>query len=137
MHAAVLAATLEELAAVGYAALTVENVARRAGVHKTTIYRRWKDRESLIADALSGQIASEIPVPDTGALETDLRELARAFVRWATSVQGEAVLASFFLDAGRVPEIAEVKLHPSAARRSRFGVTTLGSPAYPVACARS
>jgi AcrR family transcriptional regulator len=44
VRAAVLAATLEELAAVGYAALTVDDVARRAGVHKTTIYRRWEDR---------------------------------------------------------------------------------------------
>src|SRR5580692_11427023 len=50
MRAAVLAATLAELADTGYAALTIEAIARRAGVHKTTIYRHWPDRESLVAD---------------------------------------------------------------------------------------
>ena len=53
MRAAVLGATLAELAERGYAALTVDTVARRAGVHKTSIYRRWGDRESLVVDALS------------------------------------------------------------------------------------
>src|ERR1700722_5577062 len=51
VRAAVLAPTLAELTENGYAALTVDNVARRSGVHKTTIYRRWKDREGLVADA--------------------------------------------------------------------------------------
>ena len=53
IRAAVLAATLAELTETGYTALTVDNVARRAGVHKTTIYRRWKDREGLVADAVA------------------------------------------------------------------------------------
>ena len=45
----------------GYAALSVENVAQRAGVHKTTVYRRWKDRESLLIDALAEHMAMDIP----------------------------------------------------------------------------
>ena len=53
VRAAVLAATLAELTENGYAALTVDSVARRSGVHKTTIYRRWKDREGLVADAVA------------------------------------------------------------------------------------
>ena len=53
VRAAVLAATLAELTETGYAALTVDNVARRAEVHKTTVYRRWKDREGLVADAVA------------------------------------------------------------------------------------
>ncbi|HSJ15757.1 MAG TPA: TetR/AcrR family transcriptional regulator [Longimicrobiales bacterium] len=114
VRAAVLAATLEELGGAGYAALTVENVAQRAGVHKTTVYRRWKDRENLVVDALSEQIALEIPIPDTGAIATDLRELARGFVRWATSVSGQAVLAAVLSDALRIPEVV-------AARRRIFG----------------
>ncbi|NYI07312.1 TetR/AcrR family transcriptional regulator [Allostreptomyces psammosilenae] len=109
VRAAVLAATLAELADGGYAALTVENVARRAGVHKTTVYRRWRDRESLVVDALAEQIAADIPIPDEGDVETDLRELARRFVGWATSPGGRAVLAAMLSDAVRVPEIADAR----------------------------
>ncbi len=118
---AVLAATRRELREAGYAALSVENVARRAGVHKTTVYRRWNDRESLIVDAVSEEIGEDIPIPDTGALESDLRSLARAFVRWATSDTGRAVLATLLSDAVRIPEIAEAnsRMFQDRLRRAR------------------
>lgn len=109
VRTAVLAATLAELNATGYAGLTVEAVAQRAGVHKTTVYRRWQDRETLVVEALGEQIAEKISIPDTGALESDLIALARAFVRWATSQQGQALLAAFFSDAVRISEIAEAR----------------------------
>src|SRR5262245_63226887 len=76
MRAAVLAATLAELADSGYAALTIEAIARRAGVHKTTIYRHWPDRERLVADVLGEHIAMDFPIPDSGSLEGDLRGIA-------------------------------------------------------------
>ncbi|ADB48714.1 TetR/AcrR family transcriptional regulator [Conexibacter woesei] len=107
--AAVRAATLRELAECGYAALTIDNVARRAGVHKTTVYRRWHDREQLLLDALSDHVATEVPVPDTGDVERDLRELARGLVRWIASPAGGGVLATMLSDAGRVPAIAEAR----------------------------
>lgn len=107
---AVLAATIAELAAAGYGGLTVDNVARRAGVHKTTVYRRWPDRERLIIDALSDHVAQEIPIPDTGNIETDLREMARGLVRWLQSESGRAVIATMLsADAARLPDIAEIK----------------------------
>jgi AcrR family transcriptional regulator len=109
MRAAVLAATLAELAERGYAGLTIENVARRAGVHKTTIYRRWGDCERLVVDALTDHVAVEVPILDTGGIETDLREHARALVRWLTSPIGRAVMAATLSDATRVQELAEVK----------------------------
>ena len=109
MRAAVLTATLAELAERGYAALTIEHVARRAGVHKTTIYRRWEDRERLVVDALTDHVAAEVPIPDTGAIATDLREHARALVGWLSSPIGRAVMAATLSDAARVPEVAAVK----------------------------
>lgn len=108
---AVRAAALAEVADVGYAAFSVENVARRAGVNKTSIYRRWKDRGGLIADTLTSLIATEVPVPDTDAIETDLREHSRSLVRWLTGAPGQSIFAAIMSDAGRVPEIAEVKRH--------------------------
>ena len=109
VRAAVLAATLAELAGTGYAALTVENVARRAGVHKTTIYRRWKDRESLVADAMTDLAATKVIFPDTGDIDTDLRRLARSFVAFLNSPTGKAIAAATLSDACRIPEIAEAK----------------------------
>ncbi|MFJ6211739.1 TetR/AcrR family transcriptional regulator [Streptomyces sp. NPDC092296] len=111
VRAAVLAATLTELAETGYAALTVDNVAQRAGVHKTTVYRRWQDRETLVVAALTEHIAADIPIPDTGAVETDLRLLARGLIGWATSPSGRAVLSVMLSDAIRLPEVAEARRH--------------------------
>ncbi|MBP0448159.1 TetR/AcrR family transcriptional regulator [Kitasatospora sp. RG8] len=109
MRAAVLAATLAELAELRYAGLTVDAVARRAGVHKTTVYRRWKDRDALIVDALAGQIAADIPIPDTGTVEGDLRLLARGLAAWLRGPSGAAVLAVMLSEGAQAPGIAEVR----------------------------
>jgi AcrR family transcriptional regulator len=110
VRTAVLTATLAELGEAGYAALSVEAVAQRAGVHKTTVYRRWADREALVIDALTDHVATQIPVPDTGAIETDLRDLARSLVTMVASDPADgAWMAALASDAARIPEIAEVK----------------------------
>jgi AcrR family transcriptional regulator len=77
VRAAAIAATLAELAESGYLALSLENVARRAGVHKTTLYRRWGTREELVLEAMLDRASERIPVPDTGSFRQDLLELAR------------------------------------------------------------
>lgn len=76
VRADVLSATTEILNAVGYEGLTVEDVAAKAGVHKTTVYRRWPTKSELVTDATLVQSAEEIPVPDTGSLLGDLHEFA-------------------------------------------------------------
>ncbi|MGW7467574.1 TetR/AcrR family transcriptional regulator [Streptomyces xantholiticus] len=118
-QAAVRAATLAELLDRGYAELTVEGVAQRAGVHKTTVYRRWKDRASLVVDALAEHFATDIPTPDTGAVETDLRALARALAHSMTGPVGRAVQTAMYSDAGRLPEIAEARRRVFADRFRR------------------
>jgi AcrR family transcriptional regulator len=81
VRAAVLAATEELLMEVGYDELTVDEVARRAGVHKTTVYRRWPTKPELISDAVREESAVAVPIPDTGSLVEDLRQLARHVAR--------------------------------------------------------
>lgn len=73
---AVLEAVHTELVRCGYLGLTVENVADRAGVHKTTVYRRWGTVDVLVADALDLSREVAWPVPDTGTVEGDLIALA-------------------------------------------------------------
>jgi AcrR family transcriptional regulator len=77
VRAAAITATLAELAESGYTALSLERVAQRAGVHKTTLYRRWGSREELVLDAMLESAGRRISVPDTGSLREDLLELAR------------------------------------------------------------
>lgn len=78
----VLKATGEELNAVGYAALKVEDVAERAGVNKTTIYRRWPTKNELVIEALRNSYDSEQHfIPDTGKLREDLIRYIQHFVK--------------------------------------------------------
>jgi AcrR family transcriptional regulator len=88
---AVLAATGAALAEVGYEALNIEDVAQRAGVHKTTVYRRWPSKAELVADALRERSATRVEVPDTGTFAGDLRALARAVAANIGSEDGAAI----------------------------------------------
>ncbi|MFE6925402.1 TetR/AcrR family transcriptional regulator [Nocardia sp. NPDC057663] len=73
---AVLKATIEQVTEHGIEGLTIGDVAARAGVAETTIYRRWGTRTALIAEAVAELAAVGNPVPDTGSVRTDLRMLA-------------------------------------------------------------
>ena len=88
----VLAAAFDELAENGGAAATVAGVARRSGVHETTIYRRWVTKEKLFVEALLSRSAEEIPTPDTGSIRDDLLAVVRAVVAYVTSPAGLAAL---------------------------------------------
>lgn len=70
---AVLAATREVLAEVGYTSMTIDAVAQRAGSNRVLIYRVWDTKLALAADALFGSMGGAFDIPDTGSLETDLR----------------------------------------------------------------
>jgi AcrR family transcriptional regulator len=78
VRADVLRCAAELLTEVGYDKMSVEEVASRAGVHKTTVYRRWPTKPELVADAASVHSADAVPIPDTGSLLEDLRLLARS-----------------------------------------------------------
>jgi AcrR family transcriptional regulator len=92
VRAAAIAATLAELAEGGYSTLSLERVARRAGVHKTTLYRRWGTREELVLEALLERAGEHIAVPDTGSLRKDLLELARTAAANAASPEVAAMV---------------------------------------------
>ncbi|MGW0659693.1 TetR/AcrR family transcriptional regulator [Streptodolium elevatio] len=77
VRAQVLDAVRAELAESGHEGLTMEGVATRAGVHRATVYRRWRDVGGLLADLIgaAGEIAWQ--PPDTGSLRGDLTALNR------------------------------------------------------------
>lgn len=80
----VLRSTCEELADVGFAALRVEDVAERAGVNKTTIYRRWPTKNELVIDAIRYSYDAEQDFPDTGSLRKDLVQYLQTVIKRAS-----------------------------------------------------
>jgi AcrR family transcriptional regulator len=88
----VLDATLVELSQAGYRALRIENVAARAGVHKTTIYRRWPEKVDLVEAALLRNFDDGFTPPDTGALRTDLLEIAKHMVHVSLGPTGKSLV---------------------------------------------
>ena len=90
VRAAVLTATLELLRAEGLEGLTVAEVAQRAGVHETSIYRRWGTRENLLIDALL-EATEQLRVPDTGTLRDDLIAYVADLAAFLASPTGHAL----------------------------------------------
>lgn len=92
MRQAVMGATVDLLVSQGLAATTVASVARAAGVHETSVYRRWKTRENLIFDALAAHTEQALPDPDTGTVREDLYELFTALTSFFATPAGTALL---------------------------------------------
>jgi AcrR family transcriptional regulator len=108
VKAAVIASVVDELAEFGYAGVTFERIAARAGVHKATVYRRWPTKEKLVVDALRVQLSHAIPMPNTGSVREDLRVLNHAVVVYITSPQGEGLLRALVSQATLHPEIVAI-----------------------------
>ena len=104
----VLTAALEELARTGYRALRIEDVALRAGVNKTTIYRRWPTKIELVRAALASSAQNRLVAPQTGSLRSDLVVLGRTFVDLASSPEGQSVIRMMVAE-GSDPEVADLE----------------------------
>jgi AcrR family transcriptional regulator len=104
---AIRAAVFEELAAVGYARMSIEGIARRAGVGKTAVYRRWRSKQHLVLDVVSAIAVMGLPAPDTGSLEGDLRLLYEVTSRALRHPVASQIIPDLQAEAARNPEIAD------------------------------
>ena len=91
VRAAVLEAVIAALAETELEDVTMAEIARRAGVHQSSIQRRWGTVNSVLLDALLDYSEDLIPVPDTGTLRGDLIELSRFLVDYLSTPQGMAL----------------------------------------------
>ncbi|MCM3702267.1 TetR/AcrR family transcriptional regulator [Paenibacillus macerans] len=103
----VLTTAFELLSEGGVASFTVDEVARRSGVAKTTIYRHWPTREALVIDACSRMIAEQ-ETPDTGSLEGDITAILVEIAHLLQTANWSFVLPSIVDTAERNPEFAEI-----------------------------
>src|SRR5258708_32203282 len=89
LEQAILGAAIDELTTSGYAGMTMDRVARRAGTNKNTIYRRWPNRAALGIAAYRQLAVATMQLPDTGELRGDVLEMMRsANRRWSSPIGG-------------------------------------------------
>ncbi len=103
----VLAATSELLIERGYAGSSVDEISRRSGVAKTTIYRQWPARTDLLRDACLA-IGTPLEVPDTGNFEADVTALMINLAQMLGTAKWTSVLPSIIDAAERDPDIADM-----------------------------
>jgi AcrR family transcriptional regulator len=87
----VLDAVRDEIADVGFSAMRIENVALRAEVAKTTIYRRWPKKEDLLFELLQSMTSGSGEIPESGSLRADLLAVADHLRRTMCSIDGQAI----------------------------------------------
>src|SRR5436305_2499197 len=104
---AVLATTYHLMSEGGLGGVNIEEVARRSGVAKTTIYRHWPSRSALLLDACS-RLGPRPEVPDTGSLGGDLTALVTRLADQLRTASWPAILPSIIDAAERDSEIAQL-----------------------------
>lgn len=103
----VLRATSELLTESGLGGVSVEEVSRRTGIAKTTIYRHWATRADLVIDACS-QINTKQDVPDTGSFEGDITAFLTSMATLLRTARWSSVVPSIIDAAERDPDIAQI-----------------------------
>ncbi len=100
VRAAVFEATLQVLQERGYEFTSIAEIAGRAGVHETSIYRRWGTKEALLVEAVLARTEEVIRVPDTGTLRSDLMQLLQDLRTFFQSPLGAAITQLLVSTAG-------------------------------------
>lgn len=104
----IFGATLGLLAEAGYHGLTMESVAARSGVNKTTLYRWWPSKDALLAAALADSNLLTFEVPDTGTLRGDLAGIAAAIHRLLTDETTAPIAIAVLAAAPNRPQLATI-----------------------------
>jgi AcrR family transcriptional regulator len=100
-------ALIEELAAVGYGRLSIEAVARRAGVGKTAVYRRWDSKLEMVLEIVADVAAQSLPLPDSGSLRGDLELLVRIVARALSHPLASQIIPDLLAEAARNPQLGQ------------------------------
>lgn len=102
---AAIQATLDLVAEHGIRGLTTNAVAKRAGISKATMYRRWRSKQELLVDAVAA-LVSDIGLPDTGTTHGDLLELMHNAVRVYSGSREAGIMPSLVDAMSRDAELA-------------------------------
>ena len=119
-------ALMQELAEVGYGRLSLEAVARRAGVSKTAIYRRWRSKLELVLEVVGGVAGKKLPLPDTGSLQGDLELLFQVMAAALQHPLASQIIPDLLAEAARNPGMAEPLQEALGAYQSSIGDLLIG-----------
>ncbi|MEU7753804.1 TetR/AcrR family transcriptional regulator [Micromonospora sp. NPDC049101] len=118
---AIRRALTQELAAVGYGRLSIEAVARRAGVSKTAIYRRWNSKLDLVLEIVAAAAHGKLPALDTGTLRGDLTLLFQAVAHALRHPLASQIIPDLLAEAARNPSIDATLRQVLHARQQEIG----------------
>ncbi|SCG72763.1 TetR/AcrR family transcriptional regulator [Micromonospora coxensis] len=118
---AIRRALMQELAAVGYGRLSIEAVARRAGVSKTAIYRRWSSKLELVLETVVAAAGSKLPALDTGTLRGDLALLFQVVAHALSHPLASQIIPDLLAEAARNPTIDQTLQQVLRAKQQEIG----------------
>lgn len=105
--AAIRRAVLHELAAVGYGRLSIEAVARRAGVGKTAVYRRWGSKLDMVREIVADVADHRLPLPDSGSLTGDIELLLQVAAQALKHPLASQIIPDLLAEAVRTPQLGQ------------------------------
>ncbi|MET8119563.1 TetR/AcrR family transcriptional regulator [Micromonospora sp. NPDC005189] len=123
---AIRRAVMQELAQTGYGRFSVEAVARRAGVSKTAIYRRWRSKLELVLDMVSAVAGKKLPLLDTGSLQGDVQLLLMIASGALGHPLASQIIPDLLAEAARNPQIAETLQRALRDYQVRIGEMVIG-----------
>jgi AcrR family transcriptional regulator len=119
---AIQLALVQELAAVGYGRLSIEAVARRAGVGKTAVYRRWGSKLEMVLEVVGSVAGQSMSLPDTGSLRGDLEIFLRVAAKALRHPLASQIIPDLLAEAARNPQIATTLQNALHANQREIGV---------------
>lgn len=120
---AIRSAVFAELAEVGYGRMSIERVARRAGVGKTAVYRRWGSKLEMVIDMVSAVAVDLTVLPDTGSLHGDIETVLAIAAHALRHPLAAHIVPDLLAEAARNPAMAKI-LH-TALHDNQHGIGTL------------
>jgi AcrR family transcriptional regulator len=104
--AAIRSAAAAELATVGYGRLSIEAVARRAGVAKSAVYRRWSSKLDMVLELVAETASQRLPLADSGTLAGDVGALLTSVARGLQHPLASQIIPDLLAEASRNPRVA-------------------------------
>ncbi|MFJ9153454.1 TetR/AcrR family transcriptional regulator [Streptomyces sp. NPDC102270] len=123
---AITAAAFDELAEAGWPGLSMDAVARRAGVGKAALYRRWPSKETMLTELIGDVVARNLPdVPDSGELRRDMRAFLELTAQQISDPRVTRIGLDLLAESTRNPSLAEQLRGAVAGPRRETAATIL------------
>ncbi|AMY22371.1 MULTISPECIES: TetR/AcrR family transcriptional regulator [Nocardiaceae] len=107
---AITEAVLDEFAELGFGRLSMEGVAKRAGVGKSALYRRWPSKVDMVVSVLSEFSVDISRIPDTGSLYGDLRATLDNLMEWIGDPRFARIFPDLVAESARTPRLAQLHM---------------------------